>query len=239
MSKIELFVIVFFLIFIIIGYVKGFFKQLLSFANWIIALIASYIFVRPLSNYLKTTTISSNMNQKLTEWISSKGELFTTPINTSQGTDQLVNAISELGLPKFIGNLIVDKIDMTSVGDGSTLSDVLAPSIGSILITIIAFIGIFILSIILIKIIVNILNNVFDVGILGFINRLLGALLGAVKAFVFVSLIMLIVSILSGIVPSINNYMVGELSKSDGFTISKYIYENNPLVWLFKNSIKF
>ena len=87
---------------------------------------------------------------------------------------------------------------------------------------------------------INLLHVVFDRGVLGIANKLLGAALGLVKGLVLVSLAMLIVSILSGVVPSLNEFLITDLKLGEeSFSIGKYFYEHNPLVELFRGSFRF
>jgi uncharacterized membrane protein len=151
--------------------------------------------------------------------------------------EQIAQGISELGLPKFIAEAIASGINIGGAEGDMTLAEVLAPSIGSIILTVVSFIMLFILLMIILKIIFNLLNNVFDEGILGAVNRLLGGVLGLIKGGVLVSLVMLLLSTISGIIPALNNFLVADLDS--GIGIGKFFYENNPLLVLVKGSFNF
>jgi uncharacterized membrane protein required for colicin V production len=239
MGTIDLIIIGIIGLFLIIGIAKGFMKQILSAANWLIALIGSFLLIKPVSALVAQTALKATINTKVGDWIASKGALFSTTISTGQASQQLTEAISELGLPEFIAKAIVGGLDLSSV-EGSTLAEVLAPTIGNIILTVLTFLALFILLMIICKVVFRLLNKVFDSGVLGVVNRILGAALGLVKGAVLVSLAMLLVSALSGLIPSLNDFLTADLRLgTEGFGIGKYFYENNPIMALIKGSFNF
>lgn len=237
MGKIDLAIIIIMLLFVLFGFIKGFMKQILSVANWLLSLIGSFLFVKPFSALLSKTAIATSINGKVANWIATKGATFNEMIEPGRIKEQIAQGISELGLPKFIAEAIASGINIGGAEGDMTLAEVLAPSIGSIILTVVSFIMLFILLMIILKIIFNLLNNVFDEGILGAVNRLLGGVLGLIKGGVLVSLVMLLLSTISGIIPALNNFLVADLDS--GIGIGKFFYENNPLLALVKGSFNF
>jgi uncharacterized membrane protein required for colicin V production len=239
MGTIDLIIIGIIGLFLIIGIAKGFMKQILSAANWLLSLIGSFLLLKPVSALVAKTAVKTTINTKVGDWIASKGALFSTTITSSQASEQLTGAISELGLPEFIAKAIVGGLDLSSV-EGSTLAEVLAPTIGNIILTVLTFLALFLVLAIVLKIIFHLLNKVFDKGVLGVVNRILGAVLGLVKGVVLVSLAMLLVSALSGLIQPLNSFLTTDLKLgTEGFGIGKYFYENNPILALIKGSFNF
>lgn len=240
MAKIDIGIYLLLLLMFLIGFSKGFIKQILSIANWFASLILAVLFVKPFSGLMAKTTLQTTINEKVISWIVSKGAIFQIPYDSSNGNAQISEAISEgLKLPKFIADIIAKGINF-DVPDGTTLADILGPAIGSLIMTVISFFIIFIGSLIVIKIVISILDLVFDKGVLGLVNRLLGASLGLVKGLILVSLAMLFISILSGVIPSLNQFLINDLRLGEeSFSIGKFFYEHNPIVELFKGSFKF
>ncbi len=239
MGIIDIAIIAIILLFLLIGFFKGFMKQILSTANWLLALVGAFLLVKPISGLLTETAIQTTINNKIIDWIASKGALFSEVIQTGQASEQLTNAISALGLPQFIANAIVNGLNLSSI-EGKTLAEVLAPTIGNIVLTVFTFLVLFILIMIIIKIVFRLLNKIFDKGVLGIVNKILGSALGIVKGLVLVSLVMLLVSAVSGLIPSLNDFLVIDLKlDADGFGIGKYFYQSNPLVALIKGSFSF
>jgi len=240
MGKIDLVIYILILLFTLIGYSKGFMKQVLSTANWLVALIGAFVFVKPFSSLMLKTTLSTNVNNNIADWISTKGPSFSVLFDNDNATSQLTDAIGDLGLPKFISSIIANQVDFSEIAESITLAEVLAPSIGNIVMNIISFVLLFFILFVLLKLIIALVNIVFEGGVLGIFNRLLGGALGFLKAALFISILMLVLSILSGVIPSINQFIVADLGlDSDGFSIGKYFYESNPLIRLIKGSFSF
>lgn len=237
MGKIDLAIIIIMLIFVIFGLIKGFMKQILSVANWLLSLIGSFLFVKPFSALLSKTALSTSINGKVANWIGTKGATFNEMVEPGRIKEQISQGISELGLPKFIADAIAGGINISGSEGDMTLAEILAPSIGSIILTVLSFIILFILFMIVLKILFGFLNNVFDEGILGAVNKLLGGLLGLIKGAVLISLVMLLLSAVSGIIPPLNNFLVADLDSKIG--IGKFFYEKNPLLTLIKGSFNF
>jgi len=240
MGKIDIVIWVILIFMATLGFFKGFFKQILSTANWLVSLIVAFVFVKPFSNLMMKTALSTNINQKVVNWIASKGEIFQIPYDPANANSQLSDAISNgLKLPKFIAEIIAKGIKI-DIPEGTTLAEIIAPAISSIIITVISFIALFIFSYLVLKLIISILNLVFDSGILGFINRLLGASLGLVKGILFISIVMLLLSTLSSVIPALNEFLINDLKlNEETFSIGKFFYENNLLIELLKGSFSF
>ncbi|MCK9471287.1 MAG: CvpA family protein [Bacilli bacterium] len=240
MGKIDIGIYILILIMIIIGFSKGFFKQILSTANWLVSLILAIVFVKPFSNLMGKTALQTTIDSKVGEWIASKGGALTIPYEPSNGNAQISEAISEiLKLPKFVADLIAGGLDF-NVPEGTTLVDILTPAIGTIIMTALSFIILFIGLLIILKIVINLFNVVFDRGVLGIFNKILGAALGLAKGLILISLAMLLLSTISGVIPSLNEFIITDLKLGEeGFSIGKYFYESNPLIALFKGSFSF
>ena len=141
-----------------------------------------------------------SINGKVAAWIAAKGAAFNQPFDYTGYKEQLTNAISELGLPKFIASLISDGINISDAPADLTLAEVLAPAFSNIIVTMLAVIIIILFFMIVFKTIISLIGKLFNKGVLGTVNRILGAGLGLVKAYIFVSIIMLLISALSGII---------------------------------------
>lgn len=240
MGKIDIVIYILLLIMIFIGFSKGIIKQVLSTANWLVSLIGAFVLVKPFSKLMMKTPINDSVNKAITDWIATKGTALAVPYDPANSNEQIADAISQvLKLPKFIASIIAKGINISSTAD-LTLAEVLAPSITSVVITVLSFIALFIILLIVLKIIINLLNLVFDSGVLGLVNKLLGAALGLVKGALIISLIMLLVSVLSGVIPSLNEFLITDLKLGvESFSIGKYFYEKNPLLKLIEGSFSF
>lgn len=239
MGKIDIAIIIIALLFALIGLKKGFFKQLLSTANWFVSLILAFVLVKPVTNLLSDTNMAMSINTKIADWLATKGAVFTTPYDPSQ-PDAMSEAITEiLSLPKFIADLIVNNLNL-DVPSGTTLGDYLTPVFGHIILTVISFAILFLGMFIVIKIIARLLDKLFKGGILGVFNKILGVILGLGKAFILVSVVMLVLSMISPLITSLNDFLISDLKLTEaGFGIGKYFYEENPMKLILKGTIDF
>lgn len=237
MGKIELVILIFEGLFTLFGLFKGFVKQLMSAAGWLVSLVGAFLLTEKASVILKGSSLGDKIVAKITDWIAGF-PTFNIPFDAGNATEQLSTAISEMGLPKFIADIIAKGVDFSSVPTSFTLAEVLSPSISSVIITIVTFIGLFVVIFILFKILGHFLNKLFSGKVLGFVNKILGAALGLVKATLIVCVLMLLLSTLSGMIPAVNDFVVADLSQN-GLGIAKYLYESNPLVALIQGSFSF
>ncbi|MGD9605474.1 MAG: CvpA family protein [Bacilli bacterium] len=238
MGKIELVILIVVGLFTLFGFFRGFVKQLMSAASWLVSLVGAFLLTEKVSVFVKGSSIGDQIVAKVTSWIAGF-PTFNIPFDASNATEQLSTAIAELGLPKFIADAIAKGVDFTSVPTTFSLAEVLSPSISSVIITIVTFIGLFIAIFILFKILSHFLNRLFSGKVLGFVNKILGGALGLVKAALIVSVLMLVLSTAAGMISSVNDFVVADLASPGGFGIAKYMYESNPLVSLIEGSFSF
>ncbi|MGD9887011.1 MAG: CvpA family protein [Bacilli bacterium] len=238
MGKIELVILIIVGLFTLFGLFRGFVKQLMSAAGWLVSLVGAFLLTEKVSILVKGSSIGDQVVAKVTAWIADF-PTFNIPFDQANATEQLSSAISELGLPKFIADAIAKGVDFSSVPTTFSLAEVLSPSISSVIITIITFIGLFVVIFILFKILGHFLNKLFSGKVLGFVNKILGAVLGLTKAVLIVSVLMLVLSTAAGMIPAVNDFVTADLASNGGLGIAKYLYESNPLVALIEGSFSF
>ncbi|MDD4077977.1 MAG: CvpA family protein [Bacilli bacterium] len=240
MGKIDWIILILILFFMLLGFIKGFVKGILSTANWVLSLVAPYLLTKPFAGVLMKTSLYTNVNVKVVNWIAAKGETFSQPFDYVGYKEQLTAAISELGLPRFIASLISGGIKLEGAPEGLTLAEVLAPAFSNIIITIIAAVIIIVFFLVIFKIIIFLVSKLFQKGVLGGVNRILGGVLGFVKAVIIVSILMLLASAVSGLIPALNEFLIKDLRlEAAGFGIGKFFYEHNPLIEMLKGSFSF
>ncbi len=239
MGKIDIAILIILGIFALIGFAKGFIRQVLSFANLLVALILAFVAVKPVSVFLSGTKLAPLINEKVVEFLASKGEIFTTPIPSGATSEALAPIVDQLGLPGFIDNLLINMITIDETSYGLTFSEILAEKIGPTLLIVISFIALVLVIFIIMKILVHFIDSfVKNSKAISGINKLLGFALGFAKAVVIVSLLMLALSALGGFFPAINEFMITDMKIGvEGFGVGKFIYEKNPVLWVFDNLI--
>jgi len=239
MGKIDIIILIILGVFALIGFAKGFIRQVLSFANLLVAIILAFVTVKPVSVFLSDTKLAPFIHEKVVEFLASKGEIFTTPIPNDATNETLVPILDQLGLPGFIDKILLNLITIDETAYGLTFSEVLAQKIVPTLLIVVSFIALVLVIFIVMKILIHFIDSfVKKSKAVSGINKLLGLALGFVKAIVIVSLLMLALSALGGLFPAINEFMIADMKIGiEGYGIGKFIYEKNPVLWVFDNYI--
>jgi len=239
MGKIDIIILIILGVFALIGFAKGFIRQVLSFANLLVAIILAFVTVKPVSVFLSDTKLAPFIHEKVVEFLASKGEIFTTPIPNDATNETLVPILDQLGLPGFIDKILLNLITIDETAYGLTFSEVLAQKIVPTLLIVVSFIALVLVIFIVMKILIHFIDSfVKKSKAVSGINKLLGLALGFAKAIVIVSLLMLALSALGGLFPAINEFMIADMKIGiEGYGIGKFIYENNPVLWVFDNYI--
>ena len=233
MGIIDTIIILLFIVFMIVGFFKGFLKQVFSTFGWIIALVAATLLSKPVGNYLFGTNIGIGINGFIYNWMSNKGELFTTPI-PQLTTEYLNSALSDLGIPSFLHDFVNKMIDVSAFQDMS-LAEIVSPKLASFFLVAISYIVIYLVIFLISKLLACIAKKIVRGSALGFIDGLLGAALSAVKVAIFISLAMLLLSFITTtpfgepVLNWINNDM--KLLEEE-FGIARYFYEYNPIYYI-------
>ncbi|HOH62200.1 MAG TPA: CvpA family protein [Bacilli bacterium] len=239
MGKIDIIILIILGVFALIGFAKGFIRQVLSFANLLVAIILAFVTVKPVSVFLSDTKLAPFIHEKVVEFLASKGEIFTTPIPNDATNETLVPILDQLGLPGFIDKILLNLITIDETAYGLTFSEVLAQKIVPTLLIVVSFIALVLVIFIVMKILIHFIDSfVKKSKAVSGINKLLGLALGFAKAIVIVSLLMLALSALGGLFPAINEFMIADMKIGiEGYGIGKFIYEKNPVLWVFDNYI--
>ena len=223
------------LIFAIAGLIRGFLKQILSIANGLVSIIVSCLILTPVTNFAMTTPLGDMVNDKVLEVIVEKyPETAEVPLSLIEETGNMELVFEEAGISKIAGKIVCEFIDLDKVSSDMYLSDALADGIGHLILSGIIFVVLFIVILILIKILIRVLDSLVDNGILKVINKSLGLLLGVAKGAILVCIVVFVMSILARYITGVNDFVIKEFAlESEGFSIAKYLYENNPLVLLW------
>lgn len=222
-----------FLVFIIIGFIKGFIKQVFSTLGWIIALAAASLLSKPAGNMLFQTNVGIGINGAVYNWISSKGEFFTTSI-PQLTADHLGEALTKLGVPSFLHGAVSNMIDVSAYQD-ICIAEIVSPKIAQFALVSVSFILIYLVVFIIAKIIASLAKKIVRGSALGFFDGLLGAAWSAVKVAFFVSLGMLLLSLVTTMPfgASVSEWITNDMKLlEEGFGIAKYFYEYNPIIYV-------
>ena len=222
--------IVIFVIFVLIGLKKGFFKTLLSLAKSILSLVASIFLTIPLTKFLCKSQVGIFIGDKISTNLTAKDAIFQTIVTESNKTEVVNAGLKKLNISDTISSLLSKFISNKIEANGETL----ASSIGTALTYYILIIVSFILIYIVIYLLTFILNKVFDsftsFSIGKFLDKLLGVAIFTVFALFVICLISYGIVALVSVGGSLSDWLTNTIClNTDEITISKFVYMNNPI----------
>lgn len=216
-------VVLFLLIFAIVGFKKGFLKGLVGLVGTVVAFIIAILCAAPLAEFVEnnfgmTTGIANSIESAL-----NGVEGFNVPL-TDEG---LSTALSNLGLPGFLSDMIISVVSQLSIEGDPTIAQVVAPVIAGFLATAICGVILFIVSAILLNLFAGLLSKVFDkIPVIGAINHILGLALGLVKGLIFVYIILGVLSLIP--VQGLQDVLAQT-------TVINWLYEMNLIMLAIEN----
>lgn len=186
--------IVFLLIFMIRGYKKGFLKELVGLIGTIVAFFIAFSFAAPLADFLESQFGLTTMLSGWVEGILNGIEVFEVPLSG----ESLNNALDVLILPSFLKDTIQEILAGVQYEEGAvTIAQMLSPIFAGFLVSLICGIVLFIVSSVVLELLANVLSSILDkIPLLGGLNRLLGFLLGGVRALIYLYIILGVLSFL-------------------------------------------
>lgn len=237
MGIIDIVVIAILVISLIFGFIKGFMKQIVKAASGIIAFLLATAFCKKLGVLLFDSSIGNQVLEYLNSYFASKGELFTTNIETLS-KELLETGLTKAGIPNILHGTIINSIGESGVINFSsemTLGMYFSTIITNALSVVVAFILIYLVVLILVRIIGRIIAGVVRGTAIGVIDSCLGGCWAIVKSVFIISLIFLILSFVLTFpfAESINTWVTNDMKLADeSFGIAKFLYQNNPILFI-------
>ncbi|KAB3532205.1 CvpA family protein [Alkaliphilus serpentinus] len=182
----DIFIIIMIFMNILWGFKKGFVLSLMSFGSYIVAVIAAKIYYLKLSEWIQKTTsidlaiknfIGNNFDGLISLWIPK--EL------PEEGSNPLVGFLKDY--------LIKETSILTHTESAAAIKNDLSNSITIFIINIISIILIFILVRLTVIFISQIIDNAFKLPILNTMNRLGGAMVGAIRGILIILIVLIII----------------------------------------------
>lgn len=231
MGVIDIIVAILFLLFMIIGFIKGFTKQTLSSFAWLIALIAAIFLCKLTSSLIINTSLGVSLTDKISGWLSAKGgDIVTTPVD-SLTEEMLTESLKSMGIPVFAHSFLMKNLDLSAVQNISIVEYV-SPKITLYILIAASFILVYLIVFLVVKLIAKLLGDAIKNSPFGFIDRILGAIWGIVKATFIVSILMLLISLVMSLpIAEVNEWLINDMKlNTDEFGLAKFIYEHNPIM---------
>lgn len=199
---------------------KGFVGCLLGFATTLLALVIAFTLA---DEFVGWTGNFFGLAPKLEKGIINKlSSIKAFALDVSN--EGLKETLAGTNLPSFIADAIVAEVGDSTIPAGTTIAMLAGAKIAEILIVFLAGVVLFFVSKLVLKLIAKILNGVVNsIPLVGGVNRLLGAAVGAIKCFLIVCTILSVLSF----IPS-----AGVSAFMDKTLFVGALYKNNPLGYI-------
>ena len=210
------------LVFVVFGLIRGFFKRVFKIAVTIGALLIAYFFCDNLLNLLES---QFGLLTKLTDKIIGL-DLFKIPSEVIQGnlSESIIAAVESMGLPEFIAEAALNSAASLESSIGNSIEGVtlhISTILSRYILIGASFVALLIVSKLILSIIAAILTKIIELPVISSIDKLLGAIMGLIKGFLVVTVLVYLVSVIPG---GIFDDLRQLLSTA---TFGKFLQENN------------
>lgn len=243
MSIIDIIIIVLLLIFVIIGFFKGFTMKRINWFLILSSIVLGVLLGIPLARLVMNTNVGNSWLQTIMYDSLPESEIFMQNFSneTTVATDQLHSALTELKIPTFFHTLFIDQVLEYSLNVRAALASSFAylTSIAFlvILITIVFFILLF-------AIIKPVWRTIFGENGKNVLGRIAGILIGVIKASAVLIVIFSIVNLVDTLMQTFNNNFIHDwltkqlyLDNPGSFSIGKLFYHITSWLWGWITSI--
>lgn len=200
-------VVILLLTFACIGYHKGFFKSLLALFSTTVVIIASVYFANGFAKIINsifdfTSMLAKTLAPSIENLGSVYGMTFPTGLSGTQFYNSYIDTSSTNSILKKFFKFALKGYSSEDLA-GLKVADVLAGSISSIIITIVAGIILFILIKIALSFLSRFFDNITRIKVLGGLNKIMGFVFGAAKGAALI-LVFIVITICVSFVPKLN-----------------------------------
>lgn len=211
-----------FLINVVLGWARGFFRVLISVAAAIAGILLGLYFAPYISNYLKENT---DTDDKLAVYIEQKLEFSDKSEDKSKGVQ--VEIIEELPLPDVMKANILNNnnTETYDVLKATGVYDYISKSVAVVILNGAVFLVLALMCIVVFKFMSLLIKGITSIPIIKSIDRIGGGVLGGLHGILMIWVFFLTLSITSTF--SVSQIIIKQACESD---ILKLLYENNILL---------
>lgn len=214
----------------IIGMKKGLLRSVLSVFSWSVCLIVAIFAAKYVAGWINGLYDFSNlMGDKISSSLIKSNDFFAKPINTFANKEEIISSLpaNTNGLLKELIKVVFStaSVDMTST---ETVGIFLGSVLGDISMTVISGVLIFIVLKIVVALLSRLFDNIEKTKVLGGLNKILGLVLGFVRAALIIVIINLVLVGLS-LVPAVNK-IISPIIK-DNTKIERVVYKKTDQIF--------
>ena len=211
-------IVLIFVICILYSMKQGFVKSSSAILSIVLTIILMFAFQDSISTYLKNSQFGKDINEKITQALTQQNQ----DVEIEENEDS-----EDFGLPMFFGTMLKDTEEKIENVKNDLITQA-AESATSSLINILSIIILYIAIRIALFFLLKIINLVFKLPVLKSINKLAGALVGAINALFIVYILC------AGLIWFVPNDSSETIKEAVSKTyITQYFYNNNKLLDLF------
>ncbi|MBR1598347.1 MAG: CvpA family protein [Lachnospiraceae bacterium] len=222
MNTVGIVIGIFFLVCVIVGWARGFFRVLISVAGTIASLLVAVYFAPYVSSFLQEKT---DMDEKLAVYIEQKLEFSDIGEETSKGVQ--VAIIDNLPLPDTLKDNILDNnnLETYDILKATGVYDYIAKSIAMVILNGAVFLVLILMCRVIFLFLGRLAKGLTTIPIVNSINRIGGAFLGAIQSLIAIWVFFLVLSITSTL--SISASVIEQIND---VWVLKLLYDNNVLL---------
>lgn len=227
---------VYLLAMVLYGHYKGFIRRAVSAAAMIITLVAVNVAMPYVTNWLKNDTpVYETMKDKMAESIEIDTIMEEMGMSGKIPREDEWTIIEELPVPEQMKRLLEENNNTEVYKEMGVqfFRDYVAGYVADMILKIVVFLVLFVVGYILLHVLVTWLDLIARLPILFGINQIAGAILGGVQALVFIWIICLLLTALSG--TGIGKAALEQVEASKWLS---WIYDHNLLTNLFIGLIR-
>lgn len=226
----------------LIGLKRGIVKQLTSGITFISAIVIAFFTYKYVANYILTSDIFYNINEKFYNLVASKAseEAIKATIENA-GVAGVKEVLSAVKIPGFLQGMFVKTLDATIASNPSMLvGDYVSNAFATKAIIVGSCIAMFIVGMIVVAILVALLRKIADLPGIKVVDRLLGMIFSLAKWAIAVCVILFVVTLLykiPGFGANVENFMKTQINLDDDtyMSLTKWVYVNNPVLKIISN----
>lgn len=229
MSIIDIIVLVIIGVFVAVGIFKGFVKSLFDLLNYVFALVVAILLYKLFARFvcdiflIDGIALDKHFINQLQTSLEAKGGIFVAAPG-GYTSENVAIALSDAGVPVFFATILNPILVSVLSGVTVGLAEALATFIVDTAIYIIAFIVLYIIATIVLHFISGAICKLFQSSSFAVgVDKSLGAVFGLLQGVIIIWLILALVGLISGILPSIQNLI-------ESSVIAKFLQSNNLLV---------
>lgn len=243
MNLIDLVVLVLIGLFALVGLKRGLVKSLVRLIGGVLAVVLAFLLTQSAVTLLSelividgaplSAVLADMFEEKIAgSFVSPEGiESFFTVVPAGGYTEQNISeALTINGVPALLSGFVAPILLEMVQGSSIALATYVAVALSNVLMTAIAFILLFIIISVLLGLITKLLDKVFNLPVIGLVNRLCGFIFGAIKAVLIVWVVLFLASLLGVVSGPIQGLI-------DDTVVVKFLSEHNLITTLISSGL--